>query len=79
MAIDVRFLTIHLLYTDDVPKYYNPPGFNTSKDNVMFVPDDELWRMSEQKLGQMDAGFHRYSILQRMVVHSLKRLVLVLK
>ena len=59
MATDVRFLTVHLYYTDDAPKYYNPPGFSTSKNNLMFVPNHELWKMNEQRLGQMDAGFHR--------------------
>lgn len=79
MATDVRFLTIHLLYTDDVPKDYNPPGFNTSKDDVMFVPDDEIWKMSEQRLGQMDTGFHRYNVAEPFVVLSLNWLVLVSK
>ena len=41
---------------------YEPPGFRPSRDPMIIIPDNELWRMKEVKVGQMDSGFHKYEI-----------------
>ncbi|MCJ1481724.1 DNA binding protein [Schaereria dolodes] len=57
-----RFVTVHLLYGNDCPDDYEPPGFCSSRSRSMFVPENECWKMDSANLGEMDSGFHRVGL-----------------
>ncbi|KAL2009742.1 hypothetical protein VTN00DRAFT_5549 [Thermoascus crustaceus] len=54
-----RYLEVHLLYTEDCPTEYEPPGFKrtTSGDSIRF-PLNEFWCRESQSCGAMDSGYH---------------------
>ncbi|RMJ22644.1 meiosis specific protein Hop1 [Aspergillus sp. HF37] len=53
-----RSLGIHLFYTEDCPREYEPPGFATAANDTINYPLNETWRKESQSCGVMDSGFH---------------------
>ena len=54
-----RFLTVHVFYTDDCPQEYVAPGFRPSREHNIFVPHNDLWRMTVADAGSTDLGFYQ--------------------
>lgn len=59
-CLDKRSLGIHLFYTEDCPREYEPPGFATAANDTINYPLNENWRKESQSCGVMDSGFHAW-------------------
>ncbi|KAL1859932.1 hypothetical protein Plec18170_001879 [Paecilomyces lecythidis] len=55
---DKRSLGIHLFYTEDCPRDYEPAGFTTAADERICFPCNEDWQKQTQSCGAMDSGYH---------------------
>ncbi|KAJ9401058.1 hypothetical protein DTO282F9_2006 [Paecilomyces variotii] len=53
-----RSLGIHLFYTEDCPRDYEPSGFTTAADERICFPCNEDWQKQTQSCGAMDSGHH---------------------
>ncbi|GAD92959.1 meiosis specific protein Hop1, putative [Paecilomyces variotii No. 5] len=53
-----RSLGIHLFYTEDCPRDYEPAGFTTAADERIRFPCNEDWQKQTQSCGAMDSGYH---------------------
>lgn len=53
-----RYLEIHLLYTEDCPPEYEPPGFKRTTDDSIRFPLSDNWCRESQSCGAMDSGYH---------------------
>ncbi|KAF3490534.1 uncharacterized protein GIQ15_00051 [Arthroderma uncinatum] len=53
-----RFLEIHLFYTQDCPKEYEPQGFKSTTHDHIVYPRDDVWKKETQSCGVMDSGCH---------------------
>ncbi|ORY13070.1 HORMA domain-domain-containing protein [Clohesyomyces aquaticus] len=56
-----RFVRMHLLYTDDRPDNYEPPGFHKATDDRIFFPDAS-WKQTSSNCGTRDLGFYKVSL-----------------
>ncbi|KAF2261589.1 DNA-binding protein [Lojkania enalia] len=56
-----RFLKMHLIYTEDCPDDYLPPGFELSTDYSIRYPNSG-WKKMDSNMGKVDAGFHSVSL-----------------
>jgi len=57
-----RFLTAHLRYTDDCPESYNPPGYQAGEEEDLMMPNNELWKATEEDFASIDSGYHRVGL-----------------
>ncbi|KAK2826886.1 hypothetical protein FQN49_007357 [Arthroderma sp. PD_2] len=53
-----RFLEIHLFYTENCPKQYEPQGFKPATHDHILYPRDDTWKKETQSCGVMDSGCH---------------------
>ncbi|EEQ30460.1 conserved hypothetical protein [Microsporum canis CBS 113480] len=57
-----RFLEIHLFYTDNCPRQYEPQGFKPTAHSDILYPRDDVWKKETQSCGVMDSGCHRVGL-----------------
>lgn len=59
-SADRRYLNVHLYYTDDCPKEYEPPGFKPVHDLKQLWTSDNNWIKGTSTCGPSSLGYHSY-------------------
>ncbi|EEP80560.1 predicted protein [Uncinocarpus reesii 1704] len=62
ITLTKRFLHVHLMYTEDCPPTYEPPGFKSTAVEEISFPRIENWTKETQSCGVMHGPHHSVSL-----------------